>query len=437
MIKPACLKYKEYDKERQISETKRDEDERSDFERDRSRVIHSAAFRRLQGKTQLIAPNQGDFFRTRLTHSLEVAQVGKGLALKLGANTDLVETICLIHDLGHPPFGHAGEDELKSLMKDHGGFEANGQNIRLLTYLEPKTSKFYGLNLTRATLDGQWKYKKHYPCDTRKFYYQEDKRTLDWVSESIIIASKDKSFECQIMDWADEIAYAIHDLEDCIHAKLITNSDFSEFENNPLINVVIEDVAKSKLRWGAHSNSAELGWVRSVWDGLIADLKCNKPSFIVSTTLNERETSVNRKALTSFLIHRYISSTNRVVKSGYRDSDITLRYAYDTDIPVEMKAEVKLINGLIRTKVIESPEVFSLEQKGRRIIRELFQAYMQDSNSMKMLPTNFKEMLDDPKDCKQRARVVCDYIAGMTDAFAQTTYARLFLPNFGSVRDLL
>ena len=161
----------------------RSADVRSDFERDRSRILHSAAFRRLQGKTQVqpFAPSESDFYRTRLTHSLEVAQIGKGIALRLGADVDLVEAVCLAHDIGHPPFGHAGEAELKRLMRAHGGFEANAQNLRVLTRLENKSLDYRGLNLSRAVIDGQLKYKKLFRDGLEKFVYKDDGHIVTWA----------------------------------------------------------------------------------------------------------------------------------------------------------------------------------------------------------------------------------------------------------------
>jgi len=165
------IKYTLFDYERVVPDPSKRGEERLDFERDRSRIIHSASFRRMQGKTQVFTVGEADFFRTRLTHSLEVAQIGKGLALRLGADPDLVETVCLAHDIGHPPFGHAGEAELNCLMNSYGGFEANAQNIRLLTRLEQKSTDYQGLNLTRASIDGQLKYKTAHLPGARKFYY--------------------------------------------------------------------------------------------------------------------------------------------------------------------------------------------------------------------------------------------------------------------------
>jgi dGTPase len=220
----------EYDpdeKERLHQDINRDNDYRSPFERDRARIIHSAAFRRLQGKTQVFGFGGSDFFRTRLTHSLEVAQIGKGVALETGfADLDLVEAICLAHDIGHPPFGHSGEEELQRQMDGSGGFEANAQNLRVLTKLEVKFFDFEGLNLTRATLDGDLKYKVCYSDrgNNKKFSYDEDRGLIASISQD----NTRKTFECEIMDWADDIAYSVHDLEDGIKARMISQDTLED-----------------------------------------------------------------------------------------------------------------------------------------------------------------------------------------------------------------
>ena len=173
--------------------------------------------------------------------------MGKGLALRLGANTDLVEAVSLLHDIGHPPFGHAGEDELKKLMEPYGGFEANAQNLRIFTLLETKSTHFDGLNLTRAVVDGQMKYKKAFPDDKKKFLYQEGLKVMNWASKEAreaagISNAECKSFECEIMDWADEVAYAVHDLEDSLHAGYITALTF--YHDPPEIEAGIREVAQ-------------------------------------------------------------------------------------------------------------------------------------------------------------------------------------------------
>lgn len=215
-------------------------DKRSEFEKDGNRIMHSTAFRRMQGKTQVFGLGVGDFFRTRLTHSLEVAQIGKGIAIFCGhADTDLVEAAGLAHDIGHPPFGHTGEKVLKQKMEDSGGFEANTQNLRVLSRLEFRTAlkEQEGLNLTRATLDALLKYKTPYktpyskvnkekPKAKWRFYYDEDDELVKWASKGSPSADA-KSFECQIMNWADDIAYSTHDLEDGIKAGLISRAKIS------------------------------------------------------------------------------------------------------------------------------------------------------------------------------------------------------------------
>jgi dGTPase len=178
------ITYRVIDHERQYPERTKSPDDRNQFETDRSRIIHSASFRRLQGKTQVFVVGKGDFYRTQLTHSLEVAQIAKGIAIRNGGHTDLVEAISLAHDLGHPPFGHSGEDELKKLMSEFGGFEANAQNVRLLTLIKKKTHEHDGLSLTRATLDGQLKYKVTFSTGAAKFCYDDGRDGLGDMGES-------------------------------------------------------------------------------------------------------------------------------------------------------------------------------------------------------------------------------------------------------------
>ncbi|HLG72378.1 MAG TPA: dNTP triphosphohydrolase, partial [Chloroflexota bacterium] len=196
-------------------------DEREPWEIDRARILHSAAFRRLQRKTQVFAPAEGDFFRTRLTHSIEVAQIAKGIALRVGADPTLCEAASLAHDIGHPPFGHAGERVLNECMAKAGGFEGNAQNLRVLATLEVKSDEYPGLNLTRATLDALLKYKRlHSETQTDKFVYDDDLPLVDWVCQGR--RDERTSFECQIMDWSDEVAYSVHDLEDGMWGEVIT-----------------------------------------------------------------------------------------------------------------------------------------------------------------------------------------------------------------------
>lgn len=426
------ISYKDYDVER-ISKVEKlaSDEERNDFERDRSRVIHSAAFRRLQGKTQVFATGEGDFFRTRLTHSLEVAQISKGLALRLGANTDLVETISLIHDIGHPPFGHAGEEELKQLMETHGGFEANAQNLRILTRLENKSEEYEGLNLTRAVIDGQLKYKDVYEKDRKKFIYEEDSWIVDWVGlQTGAENAKRRSFECQIMDWADEVAYAVHDLEDGIRARYIDIFTFNEGNEGPTISCIIKEVSEKFNR----QDVADI--YRSLRDFIFEQYPDFRPAGTGFIRNLEKQKS-DRKRLTSSLISRYIKCTDRKSVEQGLDSEVTQRYSYKVVIPVEKQIEVSLINKFIEKYVFMSPQVLTLEAKGRHIIRCLFLKYMQGKNAERLLPQDWQIYVRnaDSETCK--ARVITDYISGMTDNYAQETYARLFLPNRGSIYDIL
>lgn len=423
--------------------TPNNDDERTDFEKDRSRIVHSAAFRRLQGKTQLFAVGEGDFHRTRLTHSIEVAQIGKGIALRLGADPDLVEAVSLAHDLGHPPFGHAGEEELKFIMKSYGGFEANAQNIRILTQLEKKSSKRekmsrektnadYGLDLTRATLDGQMKYKVPFDPSRSKFYYREDQEIVEWASKGACPDSMAISFECQIMDWADEVAYSVHDFEDGIHSGFITAK---LLHGSKLRDTVISKTEKKLRGTDEHTIlTSETGVVAGIWERLMCELKQYYRDFQLNGPHQEyarNELKCHRKELTSHFISKFIKSARLEEQEARAE-----RYRFRMKICPEIRAEQLILNYIVHELVMESAAVLTLEEKGRHIIRELFGVLMEEGKTSKLLPADWKEGLDGAtKDC-EKARVVCDYLSGMTDIHAQRMYARLFLPHAGSIHDL-
>ena len=272
-------------------------DRRSEFEHDRARIIHSAAFRRLQGKTQVFGIYEGDFFRTRLTHSLEVAQIAKGIALALGADPDLVEAVCLAHDLGHPPFGHNGERTLHALMRAHGGFEGNAQTLRILTYLEQKHADYAGLNLTYQTLDGVLKYKTcidstaiaNAPQSPVKGFYTWDRQLVETIVQQTG-SRQQRSVECQILDVADDIAYSVHDLEDSLKAGLLTQADLRRL---PPARVV-RDVNAKLTVWGRTVNEGTVHMeLAQIADRL--------------EQLEQRSLRAGRKMLTRDLIHEFVS----------------------------------------------------------------------------------------------------------------------------------
>ena len=424
------IKYTAHDKERKCPEEQDPSDARSDFERDRARVIHSAAFRRLQGKTQVFTSGEGDFYRTRLAHSLEVAQIAKGLALRLGAHPELVEAAALLHDIGHPPFGHSGEDELKTLMSNYGGFEANAQNVRLITELEKKSTKYKGLNLTRAVIDAQLKYKNGPGENERKFIYADDLDLAKWAGGDAQTAAgctdpMEKSFECQIMDQADDIAYAVHDLEDAVRARYIDALTFSR--PNSRIARAIDDVQNSPDANGMY--------VRPIYNQLVSVLRYYNPTLRIDANETMLEyTREYRKEMTTRLIGRYILAAERRPVPNRRFSKESSRYLYKVEMDRTLKIEIELIKKIAWHVVIGSPQVMVLENKGKRIVRSLFQKYLGD---YRFLPDDWQQGLSKYTDEAEIARRVSDYVSGMTDDYAQKTYAKFFLPNHGSIYEVI
>ena len=343
-----------------------------------------------------------------------------------------MEAVCLVHDIGHPPFGHAGEDELNKLMKCYGGFEANAQNLRVLTKLETK-SNYDGLNLTRAVMDGQLKYKKPFSICRRKFIYKDDVELSDWAGkEASAVVGKPhqvtKSFECQIMDWADDIAYAVHDLEDSMHTGYVGATTFrDESSIKEVVNKVANEFEASNVDVPKLCHEFLNGFL----------LKKNPDFRGLSPTVDYRERKANRKRLTSMLIHRYITATLRCERSDMPEKPISLRYFYSVHVPVKYRVEVCLLKQLVMGFVIESPQIRTLEEKARHIVKSLFLKFVDADSVEHLLPNDWKVYLKDSHRKQDKARVVSDYIAGMTDAYAQKTYARLFLPERGSIYEVL
>ena len=392
-------------------------DRRSEFERDRARIIHSAAFRRLQGKTQVFGVYEGDFFRTRLTHSLEVAQIAKGIALNLGADTDLVEAACLAHDLGHPPFGHTGEYVLHELMRPYGGFEGNAQSFRILTRLERKHEAYTGLNLTYQTLDAILKYKT---CideaalaaandGPAKGFYADDRALVETIMQCTGNGDR-RSFECQIMDVADDIAYSVHDLEDSLKAGLLTVADFRRVPSARLVR----DINEHLLPFGK----------------TVSDDTLHHELLQVADRLEHLERKAGRaawKMLTRDLIHDFACS-------------VTLQPNDRIDAAPPNRVRIEILKAFESYHVIYNPRVTTLGHKGKEVLRRLFAVLDQGKDSVGLFPENWgdeyeRTLLDSNEPA--RKRVICDFLANMTDSYAMRFYSRLFVPGQGSFYEVL
>ena len=420
MVKPACPSHAQ----RYTPEPNRPQNDlRSEFEHDRARIIHSAAFRRLQGKTQVFGVYEGDFFRTRLTHSLEVAQIAKGIALSLGADTDLVEALCLAHDLGHPPFGHAGERLLHALMRDFGGFESNAQTVRIVTHLERKHEAYAGLNLTYPTLDGLLKYKTCIDATALaaphtkpiKGFYAGDRDLVATITHATG-TGQGRSFECQIMDVADDIAYSVHDLEDSLQAGLLSVVDFRRF---PAERVV-------------HEVNATL----TAWDQTVSAETIESELAQIADRLEALENTAGRaahKMLTRDLIYAF-ASTVQIQQEGQQERRERI------DAEFSSRVRIEILKAFESHKVILNPRVNTLSYKGKEVLQRLFAVLDQGRESVGLFPEeqgeNYEQALSDGDEAA-RKRVICDFLASMTDSSAMRFYSRLFVPGEGSFYEML
>ncbi len=405
----------------------RAEDYRSAFQRGRDRLIHNAAFRRLQAKTQVFLSGEYDFYRTRLTHSIEVSQIAGSIARYLNSSSDqladgfsidnaLVEASALAHDIGHPPFGHAGEGTLHGLMKPFGGFEGNAQTLRLITEIIFTSGRSRrGMNPTRAFVDGVLKYKtlfSQWDDPVKHFIYDDQQQYLDFVFDGTPFPAEltpgnklngFRSLECQIMDWADDTAYSLNDLVDSANAGFVTTDKVT--------------------RW-ASDRDLDANDSRIIED-LIA---------VIGTGGLER--SMNRK------IGVFVEACSLVERENFM-SDRTNRYKYGVVVEPDIVREQQLYARLAVDLVFQSPQVCQLEHKGGFMLERLFAAlqenYLQGGPSRHaLLSRDFEEEMSRAgDDTNFRARIICDYLAGMTDGFAIRIYKRLFDPDFGSIVDLV
>ncbi len=342
---------------------------RSEFQRDRDRIVHSTSFRRLEYKTQVFVNHEGDHFRTRLTHSLEVAQIARSIARSLGLNEDLVEAIALAHDLGHTPFGHAGQDALHQCMREHGGFEHNLQSLRVVDELEQRYAAFDGLNLTFETREGIVKH-----CSPR------NARTLGDVGERFL-TGRSPSLEAQVANLADEIAYNNHDVDDGLRSGVLSLEQLDAVSlfvrHRRMVHARHPDLDGRRL---VHET------VRRMIDTLVADLiRCS-------------EANIAARAPDSV----------EAVRSG------PVLIAFSPELVGEQQA----LKDFLRRHLYRDFRVNRMMAKAKRIIRELFQAFSAEPN---LLPPEFQQRYE-----RDGIRAVADYIAGMTDRYAVKEYRRLF-----------
>ncbi|NLQ18415.1 deoxyguanosinetriphosphate triphosphohydrolase family protein [Marinomonas sp. M1K-6] len=423
----------------------RDNDYRTPYQRDRARIIHSAAFRRLQSKTQILAIRQNDYSRTRLTHSLEVAQIGNGIVHQLKhsnpananfqpwlADDALIETVCLSHDIGHPPFGHGGEVALNYMMQTHGGFEGNAQSLRILGK-RGSYSPTYGMDVTRRTLLGILKYPVlhasvvgQYPeklANFRQFkashwappkcVYQEEQDLLNWIIEPFSQAdrallqevnqtnpdshakAKHASFDTSIMDLADDIAYGVHDLEDAIVLNMVTKDMWLEHLEPKLAALASPFLAEN-----------------------LNDIR---------TQLFSRQSHLRKEAIGS-LVSWFITSCRVIEKPQFEHP--LLRF--QVGLPEGLRQALNLLKQFEMQHIIQRPEVQMLVYKGQQMLLEMFEAYSADP--ARLLP---REIANEWQRSQERGenglRIICDYMASMTDDYASRMYNKLFVPSLGSV----
>ena len=399
--------YSEADQERFLFEPAKRAG-RTEFMRDRARVIHSAALRRLAAKTQVAVPWENDFQRTRLSHSLECAQIGRELGESLGADPDLLETACLSHDLGHPPFGHNGEEALAEVAKDFGGFEGNAQSFRLLTRIEAKTvdkdGKSVGLNLTRASLDAATKYPWPRAINPRKFgVYDDDVEIFNWVRQGAPVDRK--CIEAQIMDWSDDCAYSVHDLEDAIFVGQVKVANFErDF-----------DILHGEMQSGYGSTATKEEAAGAL--ERLQTLSC-WPRYYDGT----HRSLARLKDSTSQLIGRFVLAAELETRKVHGDGAL-MRYSADLVIPREQQVEVDFLKAVAGHYLINAAASQERYAKQQLLIKELVEMLHKhaDTNLDSIFAKDWAVATNDT----ERMRIVIDQIASLTDPGAYALHARL------------
>jgi dGTPase len=397
---------------------------RGPFQRDHARVVHSAALRRLAAKTQVVHPGSDDFVRNRLTHTLEVAQIGRELARVLGCDPDVVETACLAHDLGHPPFGHNGERALNDVAADVGGFEGNAQTLRILTRLEPKRLRpdgsSAGLNLTRASLDAATKYpwpREQAPepvgahtdgtaREVRKFgVYADDAEAFDWLRAHAPAGRT--CLEAQAMDLADDIAYSVHDVEDAVAAgrmDLTVLDDPTEREavTSVVLDWYLPDASADDLQAAVARLRASPGWPRARYDGT-------------------RPAQTALKNLTSELIGRFCSAVEERTQAQHGGGPL-VRYAADLQVPTHTREEIAVLKGLAAHYVMRTGDRVAMLERQRDVLGALVHALGERPEALEPV---FRADHDLARDDASRLRVTVDQVASLTDASALAWHEQL------------
>lgn len=437
----------QWEQRKQARTDSRDGDHRSAFQRDKARIMHCAAFRRLQAKTQVVGVGISDFYRTRLTHSLEAAQIGTGICSQLknkypdittalSLDEHLIETISLAHDIGHPPFGHGGEIALHYMMSDSGGFEGNGQTFRILTKLE-SYSEHDGMNLARRSLLGVIKYPNfmsqlcnhdYHPNKPERFsqvkasqwhppksLFDCDSDAFDWVTQPLSLADKRlymqadmstkghkktrfKSIDCSIMELADDIAYGIHDLEDAIVMGLISRTVFNEQVTMTLV-------------------ALDIPWLSEQAQEIEEQLFHTQ--------------AYKRKNAIGALVNCFITAIEITTLEAFDEPLL----AHNATLPANYKNALHAFKAFVFAYVIKKPEIQLLEYKGQQIVMALFEAFA--SEPARLLPKNTAQrwLHADEQSPTLGLRIIADYISGMTDAYANRVYANLFLPKSHRITD--
>jgi dGTPase len=390
---------------------------RTAFERDRARVLHSASFRRLAGKTQVVAAGESDFPRTRLTHSLEVAQVGRELGQSLGCDPDLVEVACLAHDLGHPPFGHNGEMALDEVAGPCGGFEGNAQTLRVLTRLEAKTfapghsprrGRSVGLNLTRASLDAVSKYPWPRGDSPKYGVYADDLEVFAWARKGA--PPRARCLEAQVMDWADDIAYCVHDVEDAVHAGHVRLEQLEDAADRAGVLAVAAQSYTDGLR---DVEVAEL-------DDALAGLQA-QPWWPLGYDGSVRSMA-GLKNLTSELIGRLCSAAQDATRGEHGNRQLA-RYRADLVVPRRARLETAVLKSVAAVFVMHRTAAQESYARQRDLVREL--AGLVRAAAPGSLGPDLAPEFDSAPDDAARLRVVVDRVAGLTDASAVELHRRL------------